>query len=411
MNTLNKALLLASLITFASAIETETQTKKLEDTFCAKVKSGENFCMEVKTEYPIIWAEDKGIEKTINHAIQKNLTSIDAKKYVQDYIKEMKGDISEPSHSDETTISLLSITPHTFTLINRSSTYSGGAHGNYGSLAKNYDLRTGEELPLKALFVPNYEKKLTQIAEMAYRLQEGLMPDENLTTTMGWFDNKFILPSSIGIREKGLVLDYNPYEIRAYAYGLTSLLVPYGMLSSLIPNDSYLSPLIQNVSTSQANQTSKIFGDTEHGEMNITARMLGQNRIELSVTMQNNSDRTGGALSLSFPTLESKNVVESKLQSGFNALNLYPKGSRIYHRGEERVIDSKYLLVEAESKIWKKGESKNVTLTLNIPHNQSTLYLNARATFGSIKALITVPDYGIEGQQGFYNYRFAVSLK
>jgi len=226
----------------ASIIKSSTQTKI--DRFCTGAKNQEKFCMEYKVNYPIISSQDKHLQKQINQAIKSHIDSTNAKKYVLDYLKETGGDVFSIEHSDENSITLLSITENTFSLKINYYTYLGGAHGNYGTNFVNYSRKTGDKIKLDKLFTPNYREKLIKIAEKIYRDSNGIMPNETLGEKMGWFEDKFILPSAIGIGKDGLHLEYNPYEIRAYVYGSSSLLIPFSKLSSITPKNSPIANLV-----------------------------------------------------------------------------------------------------------------------------------------------------------------------
>lgn len=411
MNILKKLVifLFSCALLEASTIEHSIQTKT--DNFCAKTKSKENFCMEYKTSYPVVFSQNKHLQKQINQAIMTHLTPTNAKKYVLDYLKEMGGEVYSIGHSDENNIKVLSVTKHTFSLEISNSNYSGGAHGNYGTRFVNYDRKTGDKLSLDKLFIPKYKQELTQIAHKIYRDSNGIMPSENLVDAMDWFDNKFVLALAIGIGEKGLHLEYNPYEIRAYVYGTTSLLIPFAKLSSIVPRDSAIASLVYSDNLDHTSQTiSKTFGEEGESQIRIKTTRLSQNHLKITVIIDNMSNYTKGGLSLSFPQLKSKHAVIQKKQSGFKKVFLYPQGKSIYHIGKKKVIKAKYLLAEADSKKWSKGQSKSMSLTLKVPSSLETLYLNARATFSHKKEIDTVPSYGIEGQQGFSNYRLAIPL-
>jgi len=339
---------------------------------------------------------NKHLQKQINQAIQTHLIATNAKKYVLDYLKEMQGDIYVMEHSDETSIKLLSVTTNTFSLEISNANYSGGAHGNYGTTFVNYRRDTGAKLSLDSLFIPHYKQALTQISEEEYRKNNGIMPSESLVDTMDWFENKFILPSAIGIAKDGLHLEYNPYEIRAYVYGTTSLLIPFTRLSSIVPRNSMIASLVHLKPLGhEGNSLFKTFGEEDSSKIKIKSTALSHHRLKITASIENRSDYTKGGLSLSFPQLKNKHAIIQKKQVGFKNVSLYPKGKNIYHIGKKKLVKAKYLLAEADSQRWEKGER---------------LYVNVRATFSQQKEIDTVPSYGIEGQQGFSNYRLAIPL-
>jgi len=108
----------------------------------------------------------------------------------------------------------------------------GAAHGNYGNISYNYDLKTGELLNLKDLF--NSEIDIDEVLTLAMKdvvlesqdLADRLyvmlpeLTDEEIVTYFKRDDYNFILNS------EGLLIYYNPYEIGSYAAGLIEIQVP-----------------------------------------------------------------------------------------------------------------------------------------------------------------------------------------
>jgi len=393
-----------------SIIKSSTETKI--DSFCAKPINQENFCMEYKTSYPIVSSPDKYLQKEINKAIKSHIKTTNAKKYVLDYLEEMRGKVFSMGHSEENNIKILSVTKQTFTLSINNYNYSGGAHGNYGEIFENYDRKTGNILNLDQLFIPNYQEKFTKIANKVYRDSNGIMPNESLSKTMGWFEDNFILPSEIGIVENGLLLEYNPYEIRAYVYGPTSLLIPFSKLSTIVSKNSPIANLVSSAPLDRKSKNiNKTFGEDESSQIRIKTTLISKNRLKIFIAIKNISDYKKGGLSISFPQLTSKKSVINKRASGFRRISLYPKASSIYNINEKKLIKAKYLLVEADTNRWKKGKWNDMTIILKLPSSLKTLYLNARATFSYKKDIKKIPNYnGVEGQQGFNNYRLAIPI-
>ncbi|WP_417443476.1 PdaC/SigV domain-containing protein [Joostella sp.] len=111
--------------------------------------------------------------------------------------------------------------------------FTGGAHG-YGSVSYlNFDNATGNIIPSKGLFKD--EEAFIDYAEETFRNQEKIKSDANINSTGFMFeDDNFHLPNSIGFNEKGIILIYNPYEISAYADGLTKIEIPFEKANEFI---------------------------------------------------------------------------------------------------------------------------------------------------------------------------------
>jgi len=411
MHTISKIIALLLFVNILYANSVESSIKKLEDNFCKQLPNAKKFCMEYKVEYPVVYSQDENLARNINRAIQRLIPTLNAKKYIAEYLKETNGEVFSTGHSDETKITLLAVTDRTFTLDVSNSSYTGGAHGLYGSLAYNYDKYTGATLKLDDIFIPSYKESLRAIAEQEYRRQNGIMPLESLTQH-DWFENKFILPASIGLGSDGLHLEYVPYEIKAYAFGTTSLVVPYHLLGSIIKANSYLTPLAGNrVQQPERGSVNKTFSEEQQAMMNIRAKVLSYNRVQIDVDVTNLTHYNNGGISLSFPQLTHRNTLISKDQRGLEKVILYPVGSRLYYAPTRKTIRSQYILIEGDTKSWYKNQTKSISLTLEVPSYIENLYINARAAFRQRRDIIAIPYHGVDGQQGFGNYRIQIPMK
>jgi hypothetical protein len=388
----------------------ETHIKNVESRYCHQMPKGDPFCMVYTTEYPLIRGVGSDEERVINRVIESHISKKDPQIYVKEYLKEVEGEVFRLEHSDETKISILSITPRTFTLIVGNALYAGGAHGMHASMAYNYDLTSGKQLTLDDLFVANYKKRLTRIAESHYRKEEGLLASDDLVHTRGWFENIFVLSQSVGIGEEGLHLHYNPYEIKAYALGTTSFVLPYELIERLIPTDSYLSPFLQNAKSGGKKQTIKRQFEVEGiATIEVRVERLTQRRVLIDVDVLNHIPHHQGGISLSFPQLQTKEALLLEESYGLDSLMLYPAKSRLYYAPTKKTIKGAYLLVEGDAKKWKRGEKKGISLMLK-PSRLHTLDLYVRATFKRGGEIIAMPLEGVKGQQGFANYHITIPL-
>lgn len=121
--------------------------------------------------------------------------------------------------------------------------YAGSAHPNRYTRSFNYDLEQNKELSLADLFVPNksFLKKLSQVTIAAVKttpndhgdilerdqkwLSDGAGPDE-------------INFHTVTVSPEGFYIQFDPYDIDAYAAGETEVLIPYKQL------DGYVSPRV-----------------------------------------------------------------------------------------------------------------------------------------------------------------------
>lgn len=99
--------------------------------------------------------------------------------------------------------------------------YEGGAHGNYGKVCYNYEKATGKKITYKDLVKD--EAKLLSVAQKAFKQQNGIADDEDITDMFHFEDNKFVLNDNFCFTKNGISFFYNPYEIAPYAAGLIEL--------------------------------------------------------------------------------------------------------------------------------------------------------------------------------------------
>ncbi|TKC06124.1 DUF3298 and DUF4163 domain-containing protein [Pedobacter frigoris] len=119
--------------------------------------------------------------------------------------------------------------------------YSGGAHPNSIYTYLNYTPKTAKEISLDSLILPGSMDKLTAIAEQIFRKNEELSTTASLKDGYFFENDKFKLNNNFTITDKGLKFLYNPYEIKAYVYGTTELLIPFSELKTIAKPNSLIS--------------------------------------------------------------------------------------------------------------------------------------------------------------------------
>jgi len=103
--------------------------------------------------------------------------------------------------------------------------YSGGAHGNYGTIYYNYDLESLDTLGLEDIVDDAHQKELAALGEKVFRQQEKLNPEDELDNYF-FENNTFNLNNNFTLTREGLLFLYNIYEIKPYASGTTEILLP-----------------------------------------------------------------------------------------------------------------------------------------------------------------------------------------
>ncbi len=125
-----------------------------------------------------------------------------------------------------------------YTFIN----YEGGAHPNTVFTYLNYDPVSHQEIVLDTLIKPGSMPALTAVAEKIFRKNEKIPPSASLKDNYFFENDKFSLNQNFTITKEGLKFLYNPYEIKAYAYGTTELLIPFAELKEIARPNSLLNP-------------------------------------------------------------------------------------------------------------------------------------------------------------------------
>ena len=119
--------------------------------------------------------------------------------------------------------------------------FAGGAHPNSSFTYQNYNPETHQEITLDELLLPGSRPKLNEIAEKVFRANEKLSPAQSLKGLYFFENDVFKLNDNFTVTEEGLLFLYNPYEIKAYAFGVTKLLIPFKQLQGIAKPNSLLS--------------------------------------------------------------------------------------------------------------------------------------------------------------------------
>lgn len=102
-------------------------------------------------------------------------------------------------------------------VITRSS-YTGGAHGNYGTECHTYSLPGGYEVTTADLFSPEQLDKLNALIHTKIYEQFNAKDNEGLAEK-GFFPEYIGVTENFRVTPEGITFCYNPYEIGCYALG------------------------------------------------------------------------------------------------------------------------------------------------------------------------------------------------
>ncbi len=262
--------LLVAILFIISCGDQQGQTYEQQNISFEQVKlskkdgncDGENtdYCAEIIIEYPVFTINGyEDIQKKINKNISINMFfSVDnedtkksfdelADEFINDY-KEFRRDVPDfhIAWYFERFGTVLFYNKDFISFRITENSYLGGAHPNSYSVLTVFDLITGNKVSLNDIFNKGYQTKLNQIAEKEFRVLKEISVDESLNDAGFWFeDNKFTINDNFALTDEGITFYYNNYEITAYAYGPTELVIPISKISEIIKKDGILAELMK----------------------------------------------------------------------------------------------------------------------------------------------------------------------
>lgn len=147
----------------------------------------------------------------------------------------------------ETAINIELYTPQIICIENQTYEFAGGAHGNSFRIWNIYDIESGLKLDLKTFIPENKMVDFVKKAEKLFRADEGISDTTNLNKNYFFENGKFALSATFALTKKGIMFHYNPYEIKPYAAGTTTLIINYDDIQEYLTNTG--KNYIQNIKT------------------------------------------------------------------------------------------------------------------------------------------------------------------
>ena len=127
------------------------------------------------------------------------------------------------------TLSTTLVNPRVVVWENIIYSYScGAAHGNQSTKFINFSMNDGKILTLNDLFKPNYRKVLTKLVRKK-------LEDSSYTLLIPI--NKVELSDEFAITSKGIMFNYDEYEIAPYSEGAIQVELQTGEISDIISNE------------------------------------------------------------------------------------------------------------------------------------------------------------------------------
>ncbi|MEO8514149.1 MAG: DUF3298 domain-containing protein [Ignavibacteria bacterium] len=115
-------------------------------------------------------------------------------------------------------------------------TYTGGAHGNYGTSFTNLDVKRRKMLSIEDLITSAGIKGLPKLLEKNYKIQNNYPQDKSLMEC-GLFVDTIPVNGNFAITPGSLMFDYVPYEIASYADGEVKIYIPIEEIRSILKPD------------------------------------------------------------------------------------------------------------------------------------------------------------------------------
>lgn len=207
--------------------------------------------------YPVFQSQGKLMDtvtaRLVNIPLPGNRPADDlqafAKNFIADYEKFYKAAKNQnrskvPFHSS-CYARVLRQDPGIITIQLGGYTFAGGAHANELILFLNWNTKEEKPIKLDDIFIANYKRHLTHIAETIFRKQENLKDTSSLAHGYFFKDNKFALNDNFLITPAGIRFFYNQYEIKPYAAGTTDLFIPYTQLKPMLKPHTVLAQYIK----------------------------------------------------------------------------------------------------------------------------------------------------------------------
>jgi hypothetical protein len=220
----------------------------------------EDNCAKIRIEFPQITnLENEAVKDKINNSVESLFSmnegftsdSVNINTEMESFIADYEEFISEfpdafQSWFIERTSEVKLNKGNIFSIDFMEYSYTGGAHANTVVVFKNYNLSDGEEITLDEIIWPDKQAELTKVGETEFRELKELTAEADLGQAGFWFENnEFFLNDNFLITDSSLVFYYNNYEITAFAFGPTELIIPFSKIKSLVDDKSLIKPLIE----------------------------------------------------------------------------------------------------------------------------------------------------------------------
>lgn len=124
--------------------------------------------------------------------------------------------------------------------------YTGGAHGAHSYTNRTINLKTGEFIKEKDIFLENFQNVLAQLLVDKIAKQNNVSDAKELEN-IGFFSIDEIYPNgNFLLDDTGITYSFNEYEIAAYVVGVTNVHIPYREIKFLLLPESPVTDFIND---------------------------------------------------------------------------------------------------------------------------------------------------------------------
>ncbi len=134
------------------------------------------------------------------------------------------------SEDEETSVQVMYENEYYITLAEFNYSFTGGAHGNYGTTLVTINKKNGRAMKLSDVLNLQGIRRISAYLDKAARLQYDIKNNKPLDQN-DFFVKKIIASKNMYITDTGIGFLYGPYELRSFADGEVNLLVPFAELT------------------------------------------------------------------------------------------------------------------------------------------------------------------------------------
>jgi hypothetical protein len=147
----------------------------------------------------------------------------------------------------ERTVAVALDTLGVVTLAATDESFAGGAHGMHVARDASFTVADGRRLTLADLVVSARDSALAALGERVFRATRGIPPAQTLAQA-GFFADAggaFAFSDDVAITRDGVRFHWDPYAIAAYAWGPTTITLPWVDVAPFARRDGPLAPFVR----------------------------------------------------------------------------------------------------------------------------------------------------------------------